>query len=95
MAKYIGLIRKDKNIDYGVDFPDFLGCVPGGKTLIEAKKMAKEALDFHIEGMDEDKEAFYKPTSFEKIAAEAEDDFLAASLVAVSLPYPPTKVTYP
>ncbi len=33
---YIALLRKDEGSDYGVEFPDFPGCVTAGKTLEEA-----------------------------------------------------------
>ena len=54
--EYIAVIYKEKDSDYGAVFPDFLGCITSGKTLEEAKDMAKEALQFHIDGMLEDKE---------------------------------------
>ena len=44
MSTYIALIRKDPDSDYGVDFPDFPGCVTAGSTLDEARSMADEAL---------------------------------------------------
>ena len=40
MASYVALIRKDPASDYGVDFPDFPGCVTAGRTLEEARRMA-------------------------------------------------------
>ena len=49
MRTYIALLRKDPDSDYGVDFPDFPGCVTAGSTLEEARAMAEEALAFHIE----------------------------------------------
>lgn len=51
---YVAVIIKNKNSDYGVLFPDFSGCITAGKTLEEAKSMADEALQFHIDGMVED-----------------------------------------
>ena len=47
MTSYIGLIRKDADSDFGVDFPDFPGCVSAGDTLDEARRMAQEALELH------------------------------------------------
>ena len=38
MATYIALLRKEKESDFGVDFPDFPGCITVGKTLEEAHK---------------------------------------------------------
>jgi hypothetical protein len=34
MTSYIALLRKDVDSDYGVEFPDFPGCVTAGTTLI-------------------------------------------------------------
>ena len=33
MASYIALLRKDKDSDFGVDFPDFPGCITAGKDM--------------------------------------------------------------
>ena len=53
MAQFVGIIHKDKNSDYSVSFPDFVGCVSAGKTLQEAYEMAREALHGHIATMIE------------------------------------------
>ncbi len=50
MAAYIGLLRKDAGSDFGVDFPDFPGCVTAAKTLTEARRLAAEVLGLHITG---------------------------------------------
>ncbi len=68
--EYIAVIAKEKNSDYGIIFPDFLGCVSVGKTLEEAKNMAEEALQFHIDGMLADGEEIPHPTSLDKIKAK-------------------------
>ena len=68
--EYIAVIEKEKNSDYGIIFPDFLGCVSVGKTLEEAKNMAEEALQFHIDGMLADNEDVPHPTSLDKIKAK-------------------------
>lgn len=49
MTAFIALMRKEPSSDYGVDFPDFPGCVTAGQTLEEARKFAYEALGLHIE----------------------------------------------
>lgn len=54
MTAYIALLRKTQRSDFGVDFPDFPGCVTAGRTLEEARKMAQEALAFHVAGMRDD-----------------------------------------
>jgi len=56
MTAYIALIRKQPDSDYGVEVPDFPGCITAGKSLEEARRMASEALNCHIAGMVEDGE---------------------------------------
>jgi predicted RNase H-like HicB family nuclease len=65
--RYYALIRKETGSDFGVEFPDFPGCVTAGVTLDEAAVLAEEALNFHIDGMLEDGEALPKPSSLENI----------------------------
>lgn len=67
---YIAVIKKAKSSDYGVIFPDFPSCITAGKTLEEAQNMAQEALQFHIDGMIEDKEEIPTPLSLDKIKAK-------------------------
>ena len=56
-ANYIAPPRKEPTSDYGVDFPDFPGCVAAGRTLEETRRMAAEALEFHVAGIEQDREA--------------------------------------
>ena len=70
MTAYIALLRKDPGSDYGVDFPDFPGCVTAGTTLEEARRMAAEALEFHIQGMSEDGEAIPEPSLLDAVMAD-------------------------
>ncbi len=69
MASYIALVRKDADSDYGVEFPDFPGCISIGKTMDEVRRMGMEALAFHIAGMIEDGAPIPEPSSMEAIAA--------------------------
>ena len=68
--EYIAYLHKDKNSDYGVSFPDFPGCVTAGSTLEEARRMAVEALAFHVDGMREDGEAIPKPSILDQLRAD-------------------------
>ena len=43
MTSYIALIRKDPNSDYGVEFPDFPGCVTAAEDLEEVTEMLEQA----------------------------------------------------
>ena len=83
---YIGLIRKEAKSDYGVDFPDFPGCVSAGKTLEEARVMASEALSAHVEFMLEDGDALPKASSLDDIMAKKENRDAVVTVVAVQNP---------
>ena len=50
MRHYIALIHKDADSDYGVSFPDLPGVITAGSDLDEVRKMAAEALAFHLKG---------------------------------------------
>lgn len=86
MASYIGLIRKDTDSDFGVDFPDFPGCVSAGTTLDEARRMSQEALELHVSGMVEDGEELPAPSSLEGIMADPENGDAVAFLVTLQEP---------
>ena len=83
MAHYIALIHKDADSDYGVSFPDLPGVITAGSNLDEARKMATEALAFHLEGLAEDGEAVPEPSSLEEIMAIAENRDGVAVLIEV------------
>ncbi len=70
MAAYIALLRKEADSDFGVDFPDFPGCVTAGITLQEARAMAVEALLLHIEGMAVDGEVIPEPSTLDEVMAD-------------------------
>jgi predicted RNase H-like HicB family nuclease len=70
MTAYVALLRKQPDSDFGVDFPDFPGCVTAGETLEDARRMAAEAIQLHIEGMIEDGEAIPAPSRLDDIMAD-------------------------
>jgi predicted RNase H-like HicB family nuclease len=70
LPTYIALLRKEEDSDFGVDFPDFPGCITVGATLEQAHKRAAEALRFHIKGMMEDNEPIPEPSSLDEVAAD-------------------------
>lgn len=84
---YIGLIRKEKNSDYGVEFPDFPGCITAAKSLSEAHAMAQEALNAHIEFMAEDGEVLPEASSLEKIMLKRGNKDTVAIVVQATNPY--------
>lgn len=81
MASYIALLHKDHDSDYGVSFPDFPGCVTAGKTLDEARALAREALEFHVEGMIEDGDQLPRASILDQVAKEADAKGALAFLV--------------
>lgn len=60
--RYAIVIEKSEN-GYGAYVPDLPGCVALGETVIEAEKLIKEAIEFHLEGMREDGEAIPEASS--------------------------------
>lgn len=46
---------------YGAFVPDLPGCVAAAKTKDEVMKLIKEAIQFHLEGMQEDGEEIPAP----------------------------------
>ncbi len=83
MALYIALLRKEKHSDFGVDFPDFPGCITAGESLQEVHRRAPEALKFHIMGMLEDGDQLPEPGSFEDIMADPANEGAIPFLVNV------------
>ncbi len=89
METYIALLRKEENSSYGVDFPDFPGCITGGESMDAAYKRAPEVLRFHIKGMLEDGEEIPKPTSLDDILADPDNE--GSVPFPVKVPGPKTK----
>lgn len=87
MAAYIGLIRKEKTSDFGIEFPDFPGCITAAKSLSEAHAMAQEALNAHIEFMAEDGEIIPEPSSIEEIMLKKANKGTVAIVVEAINPY--------
>jgi predicted RNase H-like HicB family nuclease len=83
MKTYIALLRKEEGSSYGVDFPDFPGCITGGETMDVAYREAAEALQFHIKGMLEDGEEIPEPTSLDDIMADPDNEGSVPFLVQV------------
>ncbi len=86
--RYTAIVRKATDSDYGVEFPDFPGCVTAGRTPEEAADLAGEALALHIRGMLADGVALPEPTPAEEVYIRAAGDEKAA-LIFVT-PEPPS-----
>jgi predicted RNase H-like HicB family nuclease len=84
--EYIAYLHKDGKSDYGVSFPDFPGCITAGSTLDEARRMAVEALCFHIAGMREDGERLPEPSTLDDLHNDPAMKGAVAFLVEVAEP---------
>lgn len=90
---------------YGIVFPDFLGCVSAGETLIEVVAMGKEALQFHIGGMIEDGDLLPVPSAvdFARLQCEFSDPddpadvepWVAVVAIEVKIPTFPNMIAVP
>ena len=85
MTAYIALIRKEPDSYYGVDFPDFPGCVTAGRSLDEARSMAVEALALHVEGAVEDHGPIPEPSGLDGVMSDPANRDAVAFLVEVAV----------
>jgi predicted RNase H-like HicB family nuclease len=92
MTAYVALLRKQPDSDYGVDFPDFPGCITAGETLEDARRMATEAVQLHIEGMIEDGEAIPAPSRLDDIMADPDHRDAVAVLIDARVRRPAIRV---
>jgi predicted RNase H-like HicB family nuclease len=83
--EYIAYLHKDRKSDFGVSFPDFPGCITAGKTLDEARRLAPEALAFHIKGMMEDGEPIPEASTIDDLARDPALKGAVAFLVKVDI----------
>jgi predicted RNase H-like HicB family nuclease len=60
--KYAVIIEAGER-NYSAYVPDLPGCIATGKTLDEVKRLMREAIAFHIEGLKEDGLLIPKPTT--------------------------------
>jgi predicted RNase H-like HicB family nuclease len=87
MRNYLAVVFKDPKSDYGVSFPDFPGCVTAGSTPEEARDMAQEALQFHIDGMLEDRAVLPEPSPLtEQLGKRRQKGVLGFFWVPIRLP---------
>ena len=60
--RYAIVIEKAEN-NYSAYVPDLPGCVATGRTLEEAEKEIRQAIEFHLRGMREDGLPIPEPSS--------------------------------
>lgn len=83
MASYIALLRKEDKSDYGVDFPDFPGCVTAGSTLEEARLMAVEALTGHVAVMRAEGEEIPAPSQLDDVMKDPHNSDVVGFVVSI------------
>lgn len=86
MRHYIAFLRKDKDSDYGVEFPDLPGCVTAGSTLEEARIRAAEALGAHIRFLLREGEEIPQPSTLDETMKKRTSKGAVPFLVAVDEP---------
>lgn len=59
---YPAIFHPEAEGGYSVHFPDLLGCVTEGDTLVEAVAMAEDALGIYLYSLKEDKEPYPAPS---------------------------------
>ncbi|WP_018887420.1 type II toxin-antitoxin system HicB family antitoxin [Paenibacillus massiliensis] len=59
---YPAIFEKGENIGYTVTFPDLPGAITEGDDMEEALRMARECLELHLFGMEEDQDKIPNPT---------------------------------
>ncbi len=69
---YVALVHKEPDSSFGVEFPDFPGCVTAADTFEELYKNAQEVLSFHVRGMLDDGETIPEPRPLDAIMHDPE-----------------------
>ena len=80
------MIRKEGKSSFGIEFPDFSGCISAGEALQQAVDGAKEALELHIEGMVEDGDPVPEPQAIESIRKLGQAKGTIPVLIDVPIP---------
>jgi predicted RNase H-like HicB family nuclease len=83
MMHYAVVVHKDKDSDFGVSVPDLPGCYSAGRTVDEALRMAREAIELHLEGIIEGGGVIPRPTGIDQVRARSEFADGVWALVAI------------
>ena len=62
MSRYVVVIERG-GTSLGAHVPDLPGCIAAGSTLEETRRLIREAIEFHIEGMRLHGETIPAPTT--------------------------------
>src|SRR3954470_12858320 len=89
---YPAVLERGSKGTFGAWFPDFPGCVAGGRSQEEAIERAENALGQAVDGLAEHDRPFPEPTPVERIALPKGCDFVAYFIVGVDPPDPSERV---
>ena len=64
------VIIEGEGVSYSAYVPDLPGCVAASNSVAEVEKLIREAIEFHIEGMQLDGEPVPPPTTVATAIAE-------------------------
>ncbi len=67
--RYLIMIRRT-NTGYSVDVPDLPGCIATGTTVEHARQMIAEAIEMHLELMQQSGETIPSPSSSYEFAVD-------------------------
>ena len=62
MRRYMVVVERGES-SWGAHVPDLPGCVAVGRTLEATRRLIREAIEFHLQGMREDGESIPQPSS--------------------------------
>jgi len=67
--RYLVIIRRT-NTGYSVDVPDLPGCIATGTSVEHARQMIAEAIEMHLELMQQSGESFPSPSTTYEFAVD-------------------------
>ena len=89
---YPAVLERGPKGTFGAWFPDFPGCVAGGRSQEEAVERAEKALAQAVDALFEQDRALPEPTPIARIVLPKGCDFLAYFIVGVDPPDPSERV---
>jgi predicted RNase H-like HicB family nuclease len=84
---YIGLIRKEADTAYGIDFPDFPGCIGSAETAEACLDDGRAALQAHVQFMLDQGLPLPEPSGLDAVLADPDNH----DALAVRVDLPPVK----
>lgn len=89
---YPAVLERGSRGTFGAWFPDFPGCIAGGKSQEETIEKAERALAQAVDGLAENNKPLPTPTPIERIALPKGCNLLAYFIVGVDPPDPSERV---